>query len=1260
MLYTTSTSPNCSLCVWQINCRSSSSVLETLVLDAGTHNVQILLLQDPPARLRNGHKYQGFTCHVPTVESSKIETAVLISNNLKHHPLESTCGRWIGANIETNQEPLVVISSYVQHSTSVGLLELENFVEQLIRSRQKILIGMDSNSKHPNWGPPQTVPNSMGLKVNSFLSLNGLVPLNKWPCIPTHINAQGTDHWIDITVSNSNLHVLSWEVKSMAGTCTDHNLLQTIIHISASLKGVESKTRNWAKADWPLVQQCFLERAELSIDLEKELATPADLDCLSNSFQESIQAGIDKGVPYKTRTTKSKSWWSEELTQARIIAKGKTQAERRYQTRHGTLAPLSLREEAKKARHNYKDLVKEAKASSWRNLISASESSFWPTVKRITRPFNVINLDYVVDMNESTLTNASDISQALANKFFPTYPTPYTPQQQRLCEDVEGWENQFDSVEFPPIDDIELTRTIRNQRKTSAPGADGISYLVLFNLLGVLLPYLKKMYNSSLRLSHLPPSWKYALVVPIPKVFAHQNRVKNMRPISLLSVLSKVLESILQSRISYWIYRNNILDPRQSGFRPQFSTEKNLLGITSTIHSSLLNESSAIGASLDIASAFDTVWPHMLLLRLQSFNIPKYLFQWVYRFLQKRRASFRIQTKSFEHDLELGVPQGSSLSPTLFILFMEDLFRLPTLKRITAYADDIFCLATGSITQATQGLQEELTEISKWCTESRLSLAFHKCKIIVFEHGTQSVEVSIKLGGITLERVSQVKLLGIWLDSELSFSTHLDKAIFKGMERFLLIRKFAGTTWGFKPSILHQLFKSCVEPCVYYACSVWFPFLSSNMLSKLSKFCRLCLLMCTGCLRTTSYSALYCLTGTLEPKLQLLHQSFRTFMRMASYEHKDSWTQISSRPTTLTSAISRLFRGEALRISRHVGDRSSHLHLDNYITYSVAPWEKMFHVYFVDWNQCGRLIDNCLAIQVTVASFVLPSRGGFAWTLKWGDTHKQGSFGGFGHFDETSLTSLALCYALEATEVVLENACRYATYPLMISSSWPHLGKALLKIKNVAQTIVEAQKLLNSMRGKIVVHFMKDNHTLALHRCKDLAKIAARSHTTWQCQNPPCWSLSKISRAHLDEMIAIMKHDISQSGTGIITQEILQNFVHGVLWSKSLSRKQGTLANQLVAGHFPSKVYLRRFKVQPLVEDTTCICGSIVEDATHLIFSCPLTAEFRRSLTRACNLSSEAELRWHMVGQHPDILGKLCMHVQSLWLATGRTWGPRT
>lgn len=152
-----------------------------------------MLLQDPPHRLRQGQRYKGFTCHVPPVECEDIETAILIANNLKHHPIDSTSGRWIGACIHNNRDSMVVISSYVHHSTALGLLDLGNALESLVRKYDNILIGMDSNGKHPNWGPPQTRPNSIGVNVSEVLFLHGLAPVNKWPCPPTHVNAQGTD-----------------------------------------------------------------------------------------------------------------------------------------------------------------------------------------------------------------------------------------------------------------------------------------------------------------------------------------------------------------------------------------------------------------------------------------------------------------------------------------------------------------------------------------------------------------------------------------------------------------------------------------------------------------------------------------------------------------------------------------------------------------------------------------------------------------------------------------------------------------------------------------------------------------------------------------------------------------------------------------------------------------------------------------------------------------------------------------------------------
>lgn len=189
------------------------------------------------------------------------------------------------------------------------------------------------------------------------------------------------------------------------------------------------------------------------------------------------------------------------------------------------------------------------------------------------------------------------------------------------------------------------------------------------------------------------------------------------------------------------------------------------------------------------------------------------------------------------------------------------------------------------------------------------------------------------------------------------------------------------------------------------------------------------------------------------------------FLRLSSFEHKDSWTQIFCRPTYTTPSISRVCRGEALRIGRPSGSRTFSLPLEQYLVYNAAPWDTKLDARFLDSNSAPTVIDSYLAIQINVAGFLLPSRGGFAWTLKWGDTYKHRSSGGSGYYDETTLTNLALGFALEAVKDLLESTCRFATFPLIISSSCSYLSKVLLKIKNVTQTIGTIQDLLRCMQG---------------------------------------------------------------------------------------------------------------------------------------------------------------------------------------------------
>lgn len=337
----------------------------------------------------------------------------------------------------------------------------------------------------------------------------------------------------------------------------------------------------------------------------------------------------------------------------------------------------------------------------------------------------------------------------------------------------------------------EVENIILNLKDNCAVGSDGISTVIIKAARHILIPVLCYTFNIALSSGVFPRAFKKAVVHPVYKG-GDPVSVNNYRPISVLTVMSKIFEKLLNARLTTYLNDNNILSERQFGFRSGKSTQDAVLELTDTVVRNMDKKRKSLGIFLDLSKAFDTVSIPILLNKLERIGIRGVALDIFTDYLTDRRQYVLINgIKSKEETVLFGVPQGSVLGPTLFLIYINDLcaLSLPNCKIIT-YADDTALLVNGRSWQEVCARSEDtLRVVMKWLRANLLTLNVSKTKFIPFAFNKiselpHSFTVHAHVCSLdatpdtcncmTIERVSTLKYLGVVIDSAMNWESQID------------------------------------------------------------------------------------------------------------------------------------------------------------------------------------------------------------------------------------------------------------------------------------------------------------------------------------------------------------------------------------------------------------------------------------------------------------------------------------------------------
>jgi hypothetical protein len=363
-----------------------------------------------------------------------------------------------------------------------------------------------------------------------------------------------------------------------------------------------------------------------------------------------------------------------------------------------------------------------------------------------------------------------------------------------------------------------------------AYGPDGLPPVVLRECSRVLAPVLTKLFRIVLKTNIFPNSWKHAVIQPVPKK-GDPSDPTNYRPIAITSVVSKVFESLINSKLTKHLESHRLLSDHQYGFRSARSCGDLLAYVTDTWARSLSCFGESAAVALDISKAFDRVWHNKLISKLPSFGIPQNLCTLISSYLVDRSIAVRVDghTSCSKH-INSGVPQGSVLSPTLFLLFINDLLGT-TANPIHSYADDsTLHMSSAFSAPPNQGtlresrrliedaINHDMASIVEWGNSNLVKFNASKTQCTSFSLKKLQFLPQINFNNSAIETSNSLSMLGITFHSDLSWKTHITSLAKAASQKLGVLFRFRSY---FTSNQLLTLYVGTIRPCMEYCSHIW-------------------------------------------------------------------------------------------------------------------------------------------------------------------------------------------------------------------------------------------------------------------------------------------------------------------------------------------------------------------------------------------------------------------------------------------------------
>lgn len=729
-------------------------------------------------------------------------SGILIKNRIKHHVNNEYTKEYIHSisiTITETTGSLTVSSIYCPPKYSITEQQFTIFLQSL---GSRFIAAGDYNAKHTHWG--SRLVTTRGKNLLSSVSKLGLDVISTgeptyWPT-----DTKKIPDLIDFGIVK-NLNRSQMKAESAFDLSSDHSPSIVTLNLKAvfdeNCKTLTSKNTNWLS-----YRKYISSHINSSIHINSSNEIDSSIKTLTDFIIKAAEASTPSQnyVPRRKKITP---------TDVEHLIMEKRYLRRRFQNYR---APNTKRE-LNKCSKKLKKLLKENKDNNFKKYVTqltpfkATDYSLWNACKSLKRP--ILPESPIRLLNGEWARTNEEKSKAFADHLTEVF-TPYN-FKTTLPVAVPSSETLYISFTLN-----EILNEIKSLNNRKSPGVDQITGQMMKELPKIAVLYLKKIFNSIIRIQYFPERWKLSLIITLLKPGKDPTNTNSYRPISLLPIMSKIFEKLLLNKLKPTIARNSLIPEHQFGFRNKHSTTEQVHRIVSEVRKTFEEKKYCSAVFLDVAQAFDKVWHTGLLHKLQTI-FPENISKIFASYLNNRKFVVKYKDSvSRECLIKAGVPQGSVFGPLLYLLYTSD---LPTNGNIitSTFADDTAFLSSNTDPKkASMVLQNHIKEVEEWMQIWRIKVNETKSTNVTFTLRKENCP-RIKINKELIPEKTSVTYLGFHLDRRMTWNRHIKAKIEQMKIKVMKLNWLIGKRSPLNLTSKVLLYKAIIKPIWTYGIMLW-------------------------------------------------------------------------------------------------------------------------------------------------------------------------------------------------------------------------------------------------------------------------------------------------------------------------------------------------------------------------------------------------------------------------------------------------------